>query len=421
MREQELTTTSAPQLDTPRPDDDDNDDESDGGTGVEDMTSQPVSYRFVPARLRRRHVPVRQEPDSTSRCVASIQSKPFGQARVVNAYKRRGGWLWVWWDGRFGWVDSTRIYETCGWRCSPTTNVDPREAWPGDNYLGRKGRFVLGPDTSGFAATNAMTTIPTLVVWCATLKSADDFGCEYNTWLAMRAVLLIIYGTCMYLLWRAALMDPGVIPRNPPDAKPSLPPGCEDAPDLKICHTCNLVRPARSKHCGSCNNCVELFDHHCPWLGTCVAKRNYAYFALFLNCEVLLIVYVVCITAFRMVLAFKASELPATAFEIEEIQSTPWPLGAAAVAAGLAFPVVSLLCFHLRLAAISQTTNESVRGVYRHAINSNDKGCRRNCYNSIYATLREATPPSRLEPLFARPCADQSWGAYGAVRSDDVA
>ena len=93
----------------------------------------------------------------------------------------------------------------------------------------------------------------------------------------------------------------------------------------------------------------------------------------------------------------------------------------AAVAAGLAFPVVSLLCFHLRLAAISQTTNESVRGVYRHAINSNDKGCRRNCMNSIYATLREATPPSRLEPLFARPCADQSWGAYGAVRSDDVA
>ena len=51
MREQELTTTSAPQLDTPRPDDDDNDDESDGGTGVEDMTSQPVSYRFVPALL----------------------------------------------------------------------------------------------------------------------------------------------------------------------------------------------------------------------------------------------------------------------------------------------------------------------------------------------------------------------------------
>ena len=40
----ELTTTSAPQLDTPRPDDDDNDDESDGGGGVEDMTSQPVSY-----------------------------------------------------------------------------------------------------------------------------------------------------------------------------------------------------------------------------------------------------------------------------------------------------------------------------------------------------------------------------------------
>ena len=47
MREQELTTTSAPQLDTPRPDDDDNDDESDGGGGVEDMTSAAPSTAQV--------------------------------------------------------------------------------------------------------------------------------------------------------------------------------------------------------------------------------------------------------------------------------------------------------------------------------------------------------------------------------------
>lgn len=417
MREQELTTASAPQLDTPTRPREDDDDASDGGSDVEDMTSAPVSYRFAPARLRRRHVPVRQEPDAQARCVASIQSKPFGQARVLNAYKRRGGWLWVWWDGRFGWVDSASIYEQCGWRCALVVNVDPREAWPGDNYLGRKGRFVLGPDTSGFAATNAMTSVPTLVVWCATLSSPGAVGCSHTTWLMLRAGLLLIYATCMGLLWRAALIDPGVIPRNPPDAKPSLPPGCEDAPDLKICHTCNLVRPARSKHCGSCNNCVELFDHHCPWLGTCVAKRNYAYFALFLNAEVSLIAYVMAITAFRLVLAFQNAGVPATQFEMEELQEAPWPLGAAAVAAGLAFPVVSLLCFHLRLAAIAQTTNESVRGVYRHARNSNDKGCRRNCATSIAATLRGPLPPSRLEPLFARPCAGQS-SSYGAVPAE---
>jgi len=51
---------------------------------------------------------------------------------------------------------------------------------------------------------------------------------------------------------------------------------------LSFCATCQIIRPPRSFHCGACGVCIELHDHHCPWVGTCVGRRNTRFFVSFL-------------------------------------------------------------------------------------------------------------------------------------------
>ncbi|KAI4971767.1 hypothetical protein ZWY2020_002681 [Hordeum vulgare] len=57
-------------------------------------------------------------------------------------------------------------------------------------------------------------------------------------------------------------------------------PHATDDQDISFCPICDCEVKLRSKHCKTCDRCVDGFDHHCRWLNNCIGRRNYAAFIL---------------------------------------------------------------------------------------------------------------------------------------------
>ena len=90
----------------------------------------------------------------------------------------------------------------------------------------------------------------------------------FFNWHYWYIISLLLATLNAILLINVSATDPGILPRqqfkNERSASVSI--IRKDATVLKsnFCKICNIWRPARARHCKYCDNCVDIFDHHCP-------------------------------------------------------------------------------------------------------------------------------------------------------------
>jgi palmitoyltransferase ZDHHC9/14/18 len=331
------------------------------------------------------------------------------------------------------------------------------------------GKLMLGSDAHPFLFTNALIVLNMVVyfgvilpklkalleehqddeVWWSSLSWGNlVYWISYTNIVRISWALVIV---SMVTLWIAAIMDPGILPAHSSPHKPILPPGTPVGGPLgyKYCSTCNIFRPPRSKHCNSCNVCVDRMDHHCPWIGNCVAARNYRFFFLFLLAVGGLAVLVTLVAAQVMLFLYQdvcaTSILPGIGPQLVEpvvpvsmhpmlrqppphkhtsnstnataittvqdefvaygqashilwqvIKSSPVTVIFLVFTFFCAWSLVSLLGYHAMIISVAQTTNERMRNVYQHVSTSNpaDRGCIRNWWNMFFGPLEPSLLPS---------------------------
>jgi len=193
-----------------------------------------------------------------------------------------------------------------------------------------------------------------------------------------------------------------------------------------------VYRPPRASHCSACNNCVLDFDHHCPWTGTCIGRRNYRFFVSFVYACTTLCVVIFAACGTVLVKAGKefcneepeGGEQATSNFDCVygAMQKEPAAVAIAVFCFFAFWSVFGLSFFHSFLICTGETTNENLKGTYSEykggrgewgeggqyfsrggrivRVNENDKGLLGNCWRHWCAERERPRLPDMTEELF---------------------
>ncbi|XP_043573416.1 palmitoyltransferase ZDHHC18-like isoform X1 [Chiloscyllium plagiosum] len=283
------------------------------------------------------------------------------------------------------------------------------ESFAGKNRFFCGGRLMSGRQSGAFYLT--------LGLIFSTSGLFFGFDCPYlteNLTLAIPIIAGLLFVFVVSTLLHTSFTDPGILPRATPDEAADLerqidnsggsgyrpPPRTKEVVingqtvKLKYCFSCKMFRPPRTSHCSLCDNCVERFDHHCPWVGNCVGKRNYRFFYMFLLSLSFLTAFIFACVITHLTLRSQNTGL------LNALQETPASALELVVCFFSVWSILGLSGFHTYLVASNLTTNEDIKGSWSSK-RSSEENTNPYSYNSIVtnccAVLCGPMPPSLID------------------------
>mmetsp|Transcript_13914 Transcript_13914/g.31542 ORF Transcript_13914/g.31542 Transcript_13914/m.31542 type:complete len:464 (-) Transcript_13914:22-1413(-) len=175
-----------------------------------------------------------------------------------------------------------------------------------------------------------------------------------------RSVHLVLFTISVVVTIGFAVWTMTVDPVDPMVKEESQASDDEDSDDDVLqCDYCKCLVGLESKHCLECNKCVANYDHHCPWLNTCIGTRNYG--AFYTAIWALLLLLSLLMTGTTIILVqLSWDNLPSHSFERVDLLviysivlavNLPWGLF-----------VLALVAFHTYLCYLNVTTFDYYTG-----------------------------------------------------------
>eukprot|EP01099_Mayorella_cantabrigiensis_P006410 TRINITY_DN5330_c0_g1_i1.p1 TRINITY_DN5330_c0_g1~~TRINITY_DN5330_c0_g1_i1.p1 ORF type:complete len:336 (-),score=40.23 TRINITY_DN5330_c0_g1_i1:535-1542(-) len=280
------------------------------------------------------------------------------------------------------------------------TAVRRWQVFEGKNVFHCNGGCIGGPDRKFFYLTEALILSPVVTFWASICPWwVNEYDEDSGIVISFFSVYLVLGSVISFYI--TAYMDPGIIPRAPPIPEDDMPWSTKKPPPfkkvnfgtqrikVKYCATCRIYRPPRAIHCSICDNCIERFDHHCPWIGNCIGRRNYKFFLFFVYTLMLNCVYMTIFSLVQFIILVNDSDEDTGQAVLSAFRTSPLalPLALYCVIALVAVGILGV--FHFYLICTGQTTNERLKGVYKKEKNPFNRGA---CKNFLFLCYQPYNP-----------------------------